>query len=1009
MAEEILSTEAPTAPGIYIGKIFRNQATGLTGYQRRPSIVVKGNRLSTRINILLRRSYITNRPITFTSVSPNLAFLAFPAVPDQTIATLSNVSAGTTVASSKWSFVETVPSSGVYDQILILPEAFDSYASYTISYQSTDRTIRDALPFTELREMMYVGDVENQAKYIERVNYFIPVDITDPEAGDANANSAETDHSFTAIVADGGNTGTCVPAINGSQAPLDHNYNRLYRLEVMSVVGPTVTVRLYATQNSGGLASRAQVPLHPSLASPLYPAGMIDTATTATTNTLSFTDPEIGESIDIDWDLTAATSVVGDEYTFTALGHSFIEVDSAISNTNQWPAWSAVTPGGTNTGTGVVTVRADSEFSGTSDRSYRLITSAVAGVSPNRTATFLWAGWGELPYTTGTFSISESTGTNALVEFDEDQRLALAFGVTHFAVGDTFSFTTQAPRKIISAKDSREYNLEVTTAVAGAVDVFWRTNTPEGRFDTAVITGPEGSMRLPGDVDLWLRNIGTTSGQNRYVANDTWSWQTTDEEVMDWSLTSRTTETIQVSDVLTDVLGTVTGTVGTPFVLLTNLPTSLIYVRDSQTGSLVTTATLVSGKAAVALAAVPANALEIRYEYIGAEPAPANTYYVTANVLRPLSAYDTPILYTDFDESAAPALGPASTTNDALIAAELMLKDNNAPGIYVIQVRDSDGDGVYTTEDYVRGINKALSVSQNTDLIVINKAETLSAQFNANTEGNNPFRNHYNFALWVGMPLGSSIGDIDTPGTVTYMAKRTMQLPLQSQARGTRILVSNWEATKNILLADGSSVSVVLDGSFVAAALAAKNASFTNPNTLLLNQLVNGFTSMKTFDEDETLALVSCSAVYIYNDGTDQVPVFKCGEGLTVDASDDSLHEINVAINVRTFTQADMKSHLTQSVIGIVPDSAAAGVAAYRTQIALRLSSWITDGITGEYEDAEGNTRTLDPQADIKVFRNPTKKTQYYFKYAWFGKYGSTRGYGLYAVDISNFGQPLVG
>jgi hypothetical protein len=955
----------------------------------------------------MTRSYLTRAPLTFAAVSPHTAVLAHNAVPDQTIARLYK-SNGTIIATSKWVFAESVLGSGNYDTILLRPEAFDATASYFIDYQSNDRTIQDELPFDDLRLMKVVGDVENQAKYIEGSDFAIPVSITTPAAGVANANSLVTDHAITAVTATVGNVGTAVVTINAAQLPLNHNYNRAYTLRVTNVVGPTVTVQLEAAQNSGGASSAAPVPLHPSLPTAIYPAGMIDTATTGILNALSFVDPEINETILVDWDLTGIlVSAIGDTYTFSTLGHSFLEVDSGLLNTNQWPVISAVTPGGTNTGTGAVSIRVDSDYTGLYNRRYRLVCSTVTGTSPNRQATFLWAGWGEMPVTTGTFTINETTATNTLVVLDSGIRLSLSFGGTHFALGDTFQFTANTARKYISAKDSRNYTLTLSTAVAGSISGSYLTDTPEGRAGLVSVTGPVGQLRLPGDVDLWVRNIGSTLAQNRYAASDVWTWITTDEQVMDWSLTARQTETIPTSKVYVDTLGTATGVPGAPFVILSNLPESLIYVRDSVTGSIITGSTLVSGKPMVRLTAIPANPIEIRYEYIGEEPTPGSNYYVTADVLRPLTDYNRPIFFQDFDDAAAPNLGPSATDNDLMIGAQLMLKDNWAPGIYVVQVYDSDGDGVYTTYDYDTALNQALAVTKNTDLIVLGKADTLTKQMKVNEDGNNPFKDHVNLALWVGMPTGSIIGDIDTAGSVVYTTKRTLQLPRESQARGTRCLVSNWEAVKTIQLSDGSQVDVTLDGSFITAAVAALNASFEDPNTLLLDQVVGGFKSMKTFTEDEILTLISASAIYLYNDGTDDTPVFKCGEGVTVDASSDDLHEVNVAINVRTFTQADMREHLRSTVIGMVPDSAEAGVAAYRTQIVLRLSDWRTRGIIGSYEDADGNERTLDPNTDVVVFRSKTRKTQYYFKYAWFGKYGSTRGFGLYAVDVSNLGQPV--
>lgn len=1021
MAGEVLTTTAPTKPGVYIGKIYRNQPGPAPGFRRYVSLVGKGNRYQSVFNVPIRRSFLEGVQLTFTSVSPHTATLSYLALPDQTIARLYKAN-GTPVANTKWQFTESVLGSGNYDTILILPDVFDASTTYYIDYQSTDRTIRDALPFSDLRQITVVGDTENQDRYQERVHFYVPVTITTPAASLSNLNSDITDHAWSPVTLGGRNTSVSLDPIADSTfttanagtvttadvtmvstAPT-HYYNRRYRLVVGSAASP-FTMYLIAEQNSGGNDSKAQVPLHTQLPNALYPATMTDTATAGVLNNLAFTDPEIGAAINIDFDLTVNTPVGGDSYLVTALGHSLIEVDQTLTNA-QWAIVSTPVAGVGNTGTGTVVIRDDSYYTDVVNRTYRLVCTTAAGVTPNRTATFMWEGWGEYPVVQGSFSISEATATNNNVAFSNGINLNLQFGATHFVVGDTFEFEASAARRYITAKDSRNYTFTVSSVAAGSVAGTYVTDTTEGSFGNTVTTGPAGEFALPGDIRLWMRNIGSTLAQNRYAANDVWTWTTSDLETMDWSLTERTVETIPVSKVYTDNLGLATGVVGAPFVVLANLPTSVLYVKDSVTDSLIAY-TLVSGKPIIRLPAVPANAIEVSYEYIGLEPAPGQFYYVSANILRPAAAYNTPIFFSNYEDQAALYLGPSATDNDLMIAAQITLQDNGAPGIYTIQVSDSDGDGVYTTADYDNALNKVLSVSKNTDLIVLGKADTLAKQMIVNEDGNNPFSDHVNLALWVGMPTGSIIGDVDTPGSIVYTAKRTLQTPLTSQARGTRALVAHSEAVKTITLSDGTQVDVTLDGSFVAAGIAGLNASFTDPNTLLLDQVLGGFKSINTFNEDERLTLIDASAIHVYNDGSEDAPVYKITEGVTVDKSSDDLHEINVAFNVRTFTTADMREHLRQTTIGILPDSAEDGVNFWRTQIVLRLNYWFTQRIIGSYEDENGNPRELDPNLDVQVFRSKTSKTQYAFKYAWFGRYGSTRGFGLYAVDVSNIAQPI--
>ena len=123
MATDTLTTTGPTKPGIYIGKIYRTEAGPAPGFRRYPMLVGKGSRLRSRFNIPVQRSYLTRYALTFSGVSPHVASLTHAASPDQTVARLYK-SNNTNVPKTRWSFTETSIGSGVYDQILIVADAF---------------------------------------------------------------------------------------------------------------------------------------------------------------------------------------------------------------------------------------------------------------------------------------------------------------------------------------------------------------------------------------------------------------------------------------------------------------------------------------------------------------------------------------------------------------------------------------------------------------------------------------------------------------------------------------------------------------------------------------------------------------------------------------------------------------------------------------------------------------------------------------------------------------------
>lgn len=989
MATDILTTTRATLPGVYIGRIYRPAPTGLTGQVRLPCQIGKGNRLITNYNEPIRRSFLNEVQMTFSASAPHYASLVYASNNDQTVCQLYKQN-GVVIAASKWYFSESTPGSGTYDRVVISPEAYDANATFYLNYQSTSRTVKDELPFSDIREVRFVGDTENQDKYIENVNFAIPVSITTP-SGTVTEDAKE----FSAVTLSAG-TGTATMTINAGT--YTHNYNRRYTLGPITIAAGTITCPVSIAMGSGGLSAKPPTPIHTSLASPIASLSFTQGADT----TDSFIDPETTDNITMELDDTGTLAVVGDTWTFTGLGPALLEVDSAITNTNQFGSVGTITPNAGNTGTGVVSDSVTSDFSGDHNRYYRLYCSAAAGATPNRTATILWVGYGEVPATQGSISLTETPDNTVGVTLEDDIELDFDWGASNFVVGDEFDFLASAAQKRISAKDSRDYTLTVGTSVAGAVPISYVTNSSDDPFGDATATGDGGYVQLPGGVDFYLRNIGQTLAENRHTLNDEWTWSTVDDETVDWTLDSRQTETISTSDFLTDSLGIITGVQGSTYVILENTPTTVIYVLDTVTGLPVTYLT-VSGQPYIYFTTAPSNAISVRYQYQGPEPDPGSIYYFTANSLRPSAYYNTPLLSLTYEEAEA-LLGPSSTDNDVLIGAQLALDDNDAPGLYTIQAEDSDGDGTVTVTDINTAIEASEETAELTDITVLGYNASLSKALTSNESMNDPFEKKER-ALWWGLPSGTLIGNIQTPGTIVYTAKKTMQVYGENPAHGTRVLLGNNTATKTITLTDGTQVSVSLDGSFIALAAAAKNASFTSPSSTLLRQNLAGFDSMGVFTEPEELQLVAANVLFLSNQGSTDAPVFRFEESTTVDSSSDDNLEISVSINQKQYVTKDIRTSMDNSLIAVVPPSEQAGVALVRGFLVEKLAQLVASGIIGPYQDDSGNPRPIEPSTDVEVFRASGSKTLYNFRYWYFAQYPLKRLYGLYSVDRKFFGQ----
>lgn len=1154
---DVLVTTRVTKPGVYIGRVNRAAPSGLTGFARLPAYVGKGSRLRTIFNQTIRRSYLRDVLLSFPTVAPHIVALAQPALNDQNIARLFR-SDGAIVPNSKWRFLESTPGSGIFDTVLIAAESYDLNVSYNLDYQSTSRTIRDELPFDDIREMRFVGDTENQEFYQEFVHYFVPVLVTTPDAATANAFSASSAEGFdpaeitstlagpyvlgagvtfnprvnnvtypvvftagtyttaqvVAIIdaaipnAEGsaialtsgrftvrsnnldpsvssvqilagtadailGTTGLRFPSaamaaatyttagfvrkVSGTGSPVmgvrstsssNHDYNRRYRIS-LGAPGATIPATIQVIMDSGsslpavapgGVLSAAstfgstsnafaqpQLPFHSTL--PTTGVTVSFSTPGGVSTPVNFTDIT-GDVVSFILDDTGAAVTGNEVFEVTALGPSSIQVDSAVLNTVQHASFSAVgssvfvqtgvapnystSVAGAAVGTGTVALRSDAQFTGEANRRYAIICTASAGAPGARTATFAWQAWGEIPDllyngSSRVFSISEATSTNLSVDLGDGVLLTLGFGASNFAVNDIFWFQGTAARLFVTAKDDRSFVLDVsavgTSGADNLVTFSYQTGTPEGGFGLVQSAGAAGQLFLSGGIRLWARNIGSqATTANRFAVNDQWTFDTVCEDIIDWSLTTLTSETVDPTQIYTDTLGVITGTTGLRYLVLDDVPAGVIYIRDTVTGALITSYSVPSvTQPYIAFTVAPVNPIEVRYETRGLEPSPSSLYYVTANTVRPLSMYNNPTRVLSYEEAAA-LLGPSATSNDLLIAAELALQDNNAPGAYFCQARDSDGDGLVTSVDVSNAIIATENERNLTDVIVLSTFNSLSTALSNNEKMNDPFERGER-ALWVGAPIGTAIGDTSTPGTLVFLATKTLQVYGENPAHGKRVLVGNVEATKTITLTDGTQVDVTLDGSFIAGAIAARNASFSDPGETLLRKNLFGFKSIRTFSEPQELQLIGAGIIYVSNVGDATSPVFRIEESTTVDRSSDDNNEISVAINQKEFTTREIRQQMDNALVSIVPPSEQAGVAVIQTYLVQILTGLVARGIIGPYTDESGNSRPLDPDADVNVFRSKDSRTSYNFRYWWNARYPIKRLFGLYSVDRKFFGD----
>jgi hypothetical protein len=996
MAQKLATTRY-TAPGVYIGQLIRPGAGNLNADARICNYIGQGSKLAVGSNLGIRRSFVYAEPLTMSISSPYEAVLNFAAdgIKDPPIK-LYDAITGVELRPDQWAFVKI---GADYKKVQIASSAFNPLSSYAMDYQSTSRDVLDPLPITDLRVIKTLGTVQGKAQFEDLRDFYIPYSFTGPTPGDTNSTPAAF---LTSIFPDAGNTGAGSADIDVA-ASYNHNYNRFYQLEVIGITGVsgsfTATFEWSATRYSGGKGAVPPTPLHSSATKPSF------TADEALPTSL-IQDLELGVKVAVTFDLT--NFALGDKFYFNGVGPGLIEWDSRYDNTNQYLEFGNIVSL-VSTGTGTLSYSSTNTYTGIYNCSFRLEVTGSAGGIGSRTATFVWAQYGEVIGATSTVLVSEAiSNTFSLTQGVE---LTIDWGSSNFNVGDIFDLDVKAPKIFYDSKDNRVYTLAISAAInpgadTGQVTGTYATGTTAGGFGTweanvNLLTGlsqETGYFGLPDNINLAVRNAmrGNINGTS-YAPGDTFTSAVTSESVIDWSLTQQIQETRETSAFLTDVTGAVTGTAGTTYIILDNpYTTGTVDVVDADTLAPISHIEIV-GTRFVAFVTTPTNTVVISYEYRGAEPSPGQLYYLTAHYLRPTNLYNDPMQVLDRNEGRL-LLGPAETENHLYIMNELVF-DNAAPGAYYTQSYDTDGDGMLTRTDVSTSLSAHEKVKRITDLCVLSQFESLGDALGINEKANDPFELREQM-MWIGTPIGTPIGDADTPDSLVFLARNTLQVPTQSVAQGTRVLVSPTLCTKTIKLENGIDQTVTLDGSFIAGATSALVNSFTDPAATILRRTLKGFDYIQTYSDPENLILGNASITWMSDRGNG---VYRFEEDVTVHTLSEEFQLIS-ATTQKQFVTRLVRRNLDDNVISIVVPSAEAGISVVRAQLAEILLGLLGRSLIANYQDDAGNIREFDTQKDIVVLRDSSTLSKYDFYYSYYIKSPIKRLFGLYVVNSNDFG-----
>jgi len=1006
-----LATTRYVEAGTYIGQFFIPGAGTLPNEVRVVCLVGRGDRNIMIRDNTIRRSFVNDELLSFTSIAPFMAVLDFPADGNQSAPTSLRTGDGVEISPNKWSYVLD---GGEYTKVQLVDSAYDPLAQYYLSYQSTSREVIDEIPAisiqqlqatAEIREIEAMSVLKGQHEFEEFQDYTGTYELDEPAGDPSNSNPST---SFS-IINDTAVTGSGTLAFNPS-ALYSHSYNRVYSVECTNSSGATpnriAEFKWTSTPVSFGNNALPSVPLNVAEDAPVF--------------TVDETDPgsytqllELGVLLDLDFG--ASNFTLGDIFYFQANGPSLIEIDPKNLNDNQFTEFSSVVPSLMPLSTGDVDISSlPADYAYTEHNlTFRLKVIEVTGVSPARTATIAWAAYGTM-MASGSFTIDEASPTSLIQDLGASGiEATFSFGATHFVVGDLFSFAVAAPRIFYKGKEAVRntkftvgavaYPASDRTTVAGA----FLTDTPEGRFgnwaaDTAT---NQGRFEIPDGLRFYVRNTYLSSmvdmvpGGSQLDTGDVFNMQARFLGGLDFSLLREETETFSnPSEIATDTTGRITGTAGNRYITLGNMPVEILSLTEVATGDPITYTQVTDTPYLVITTvgfSVDNGDLAVNYRWRGREPAPGQIYYLSAKYLRPDEFYNRPFLFLSQTDTQA-FLAPSTVRNDLYIGSQIVW-DYAVPGLFIIQVKDADDDGIYSREDFKAGINAFLQDRRATDLVVLNFFSALPDQLQIINIANDPFELHESMT-WVGAPIGSTIGSEIEIGSLVFLSRKTLAVYGQSPAHGTRVLLGPARATKTITLEDNSSTSVTLDGSFVAAALAALNSSFTDPKETLLFKAITSFDTMQTYTDPENQILGGNNIIFFADEGEG---VYRIKEDITTDPFSPDTLNINQMVQ-KQFVTRDIRRTINNSLISLVFPSAETGVVTLQSILTSRLSTLVGSSLIGNYQDASGGVRDIEADTDALVFRDSADPTLFHIGYNYFLATTAKRVFGLYTVNLAS-------
>lgn len=177
---QLLYTTSYKKPGVYIGQIIEPSADSIGLAARIPVMIGKGSRYAQATNSAVVRAYVYEEELDISASSPYTAVLKHPALSDQSRAELVRKSDGYVIPEVKWYFGEDNQS------VVISEDVYVADDEYTLSYQSTDRTVLDPTPVLDIISVGSCGSSLSTNNFVENRDYFIAMSLENLVDGTGN-------------------------------------------------------------------------------------------------------------------------------------------------------------------------------------------------------------------------------------------------------------------------------------------------------------------------------------------------------------------------------------------------------------------------------------------------------------------------------------------------------------------------------------------------------------------------------------------------------------------------------------------------------------------------------------------------------------------------------------------------------------------------------------------------------------------------------------------------------